>query len=96
MSQALTFAVTWDPFLRGIIVVLIGFAVARANIVFPALTVPEFDALAHSFSGSPRLTFEYFPSLMEWGVMFGVTGFVVLAFLIGSDRLPAQAEEVVR
>lgn len=69
---------------------LLGFAVARANVVIPALTIPEIDALATAFSGSPRLQFTYFPSLMEWGMTLGITGLVTLAFLIGSDRLPLR------
>ena len=68
------------------VLVLIGFAIARANIVFPALTVPELDALTTAFSG-PHLQFDYFPSLMEWAVTIGISGLAVLAFLIGTDRL---------
>ncbi len=68
------------------LLVLIGFAAARANIVFPALTVPELEALITAFSG-PHLTFEYFPTLMEWAVTSGSVGLAVLAFLIGADRL---------
>ena len=75
------------------ILVLLGYAVARANIVFPALTVPEIEALATAFSG-PHLTFDYFPSLMEWAVTFGITGLATLAFLIGNERLPLRKEEV--
>jgi len=66
--------------------VLLGFVVARANIVFPALTVPELEGLATAFTG-PHLHFDYFPSLMEWSVVLGVVGASVLAFLIGNDRL---------
>jgi molybdopterin-containing oxidoreductase family membrane subunit len=73
--------------------VLVGFAVARANIIFPALTIPELDALTRAFSG-PRLQFAYFPSLMEWAVTTGIVGLVVLAFLIGTDRLPLRGKEV--
>ena len=72
--------------------VLAGFAVARANIVFPALTVPELEALTTSFTG-PHLTFDYFPSLMEWAVTLGIVGLAILAFLIGSDRLPLSGEQ---
>jgi molybdopterin-containing oxidoreductase family membrane subunit len=75
------------------VLVLVGFAVARANIVFPALTVPELEALTRAFTG-PRLQFEYFPSLMEWSVTIGIVGLVVLAFLVGTDRLPLQSQEV--
>jgi molybdopterin-containing oxidoreductase family membrane subunit len=75
------------------VLVLLGFAVARANIVFPALTVPEIQALTTAFSG-PHLTFDYFPSMMEWAVTLGIVGLAVLAFLIGDDRLPLHSEEV--
>lgn len=75
------------------VLVLLGFAVARANIVFPALTVPELEALTRAFTG-PRLQFEYFPSAMEWSVTIGIVGLVVLAFLLGTDRLPLRAKEV--
>ncbi|MDD5468039.1 MAG: polysulfide reductase NrfD [Anaerolineales bacterium] len=75
------------------VLVLFGFAVARANIVFPALTVPEIQALTTAFSG-PHLTFDYFPSLMEWAVTLGIVGLAVLAFLIGADRLPLRSKEV--
>jgi protein NrfD len=76
------------------VLVLIGFAVARCNIVFPALAVPELEALNTAFSG-PHLSFEYFPSAMEWAVTLGATGLAVLAFLIGSERLPLHGKEAV-
>lgn len=69
------------------ILVLVGFASARANIVFPALTVPELGGLAEAFSG-PHLGFEYFPSLTEWSVTIGIVGLATVAFLVGFDRLP--------
>lgn len=75
------------------VLVLIGFGAARANIVLPALTVPELDALTTAFSG-PHLTFDYFPTLMEWAVTVGSTGLAALAFLIGSDYLALHSKEV--
>jgi molybdopterin-containing oxidoreductase family membrane subunit len=75
------------------VLVLVGFAAARANIVFPALTVPELEALTTAFSGT-HLTFEYFPSFMEWAVMLGASGLAVIAFLIGNERLPLRSREV--
>ncbi len=69
------------------VLVLIGFAVARANIVFPALTVPELEALRTAFTG-PHLSYDYFPSLVEWAVTFGIIGGATLVFLLGTDRLP--------
>jgi molybdopterin-containing oxidoreductase family membrane subunit len=69
------------------IVILIGFGAARANIVFPALSIPELEGMAEAFSG-PHLNFDYFPSLMEWSLTIGVVGLATLAYLIGIDRLP--------
>jgi molybdopterin-containing oxidoreductase family membrane subunit len=73
------------------VLLLIGYAVARALIIFPALAIPEIEALTNAFGGL-HLTFEYFPSLMEWAVTLGTIGLASLAFLIGSDRLPLYAQ----
>jgi protein NrfD len=66
--------------------VLLGFAAARANIIFPALAIPEIDALVTAFTG-PHLSYDYFPTAMEWAVTIGVTGMAVIVFLVGSDKL---------
>ena len=68
------------------LLVLVGFGVARANIVFPALSVPELEGLSTAFQG-PHLNFNYLPSLMEWSVVLGVVGLATLAYLFGADRL---------
>ncbi len=73
--------------------VLLGFAAARANIVFPALGVPELPQLIGAFH-SIRLQFSYFPSLMEWAVSVGISGLAGLIFLIGYDRLPLTPAHV--
>ncbi len=78
--------------------VLLGFTAARANIVFPALTVPELEELRWAFSG-PHLTFDYFPSLMEWAVTLGIVGGATIVFLLGLERLPifsGQPKEVTQ
>ena len=75
------------------VLVLVGYAVARALIVFPALTIPEIGALAEAFSG-PHLTFDYFPSLVEWAVTLGTIGLATLGYLLGSDYLPLYAPSV--
>ncbi|MBM4425177.1 MAG: polysulfide reductase [Chloroflexi bacterium] len=67
--------------------ILLGFAVARANIVFPALAIPELEGLVAAFTG-PHLNINYFPSLLEWSVTFGVVGLATLAYILGLDRLP--------
>ncbi len=73
------------------ILVLVGFAVARANIVFPALTIPELEELVTAFTDD-HLQFTYFPSLVEWAVTVGTVGLATLAFLIGSERLHLFSE----
>jgi len=76
--------------------VLLGFAVARANIVFPALTIEELGGLATAFSG-PHLSFEYFPSLLEWSIIAGVSGGAALVILFGLERwffnLPKEVQQ---
>jgi molybdopterin-containing oxidoreductase family membrane subunit len=67
--------------------VLVGFIAARVNIVLPALIVPEITLLGEAFQ-DPRLTFYYFPSLAEWALSIGITGFAILLFLLGLERLP--------
>jgi len=61
--------------------VLLGFAVARANIIFPAMTVPEFDALRLAYTG-PGLTYQYFPTTEEWLLAMWLVGAAGLAFLV--------------
>ena len=77
--------------------VLIGLAVGRTSIIFPALAFPEFEGLVDAFTG-PHLTLEYTPSLMEWSVTIGIVGLSTLAWLIGTDRLPlfARTQETAR
>lgn len=69
------------------VVVLVGLAVGRTAIIFPALAIPELEGLGDAFTG-PHLGFDYAPSLMEWSVTLGVVGLSALAYLVGSDRLP--------
>ncbi|HKZ91497.1 MAG TPA: NrfD/PsrC family molybdoenzyme membrane anchor subunit [Candidatus Limnocylindrales bacterium] len=67
--------------------VLVGLAVGRTSIIFPALAFPEFEGLVEAFTG-PHLGLDYTPSLMEWSVTVGVLGMATLAYLVGMDRLP--------
>jgi protein NrfD len=69
------------------VLVLIGLAVGRTAIIFPAMAIPELDGLAEAFTG-PHLGYDYVPSLMEWSVAAGVVGLSTLAYLVGTDRLP--------
>lgn len=77
--------------------VLVGFAVARATILFPALTVPEFEELRMAYTG-PGLNFTYFPTLTEWLLTLWTLAGGLLAFLVGYRFLlqrssPASAAE---
>ena len=67
--------------------VLVGLAVGRTAIIFPALAIPDLEGLGEAFTG-PHLGFDYAPSLMEWSVTLGVVGLSALAYLVGTDRLP--------
>jgi len=69
------------------VLVLISFAVARSNIIFPALAIPELEGLTEAFHG-PHLNIDYAPSVMELSVVSGVVGLATLAYLIGVDALP--------
>ncbi|MBI5298497.1 MAG: polysulfide reductase NrfD [Chloroflexi bacterium] len=68
------------------VMVLIGFAAARANIVFPAMSVEMLDGLPNAFFG-PHLNIRYFPSSLEWSVTLGVIGAAILAFVLGAEFL---------
>ena len=71
------------------LIIVLGFSVARMNLVFPAMAVPELEGLLTAFY-DPRLTFSYVPSLMEWGLTIGIIGFAGLLFLIGYDKLKLE------
>lgn len=73
------------------IMLLVGYAVARALIIFPALSIPEIDALAEAFTG-PHLSFAYFPSPMEWAVTLGTIGLATLGYLLGNKYLPLYTQ----
>jgi protein NrfD len=78
-----------SPFTIGLagVFVLVGLAVGRTAIIFPALAIPDLEGLAEAFQG-PHLGYDYAPSLMEWSVAVGVVGLATIAYLLGSDRLP--------
>ena len=68
------------------VLVLVGFAAARANIVFPAMSVEMLDGLPAAFFG-PHLNISYLPSNLEWSVTVGVLGAAILAFVVGAELL---------
>jgi protein NrfD len=74
------------------VLVLVGMAVARGNIIFPAMTIPELKGMEAAFTG-PHLGYDYFPSAVEWSVTVGVIGGSILAFLLGSRWLRIHNQE---
>jgi molybdopterin-containing oxidoreductase family membrane subunit len=67
--------------------IAISFLSVRLNIVIPALAVEEIEGLKHAFTG-PGLTFEYFPTVMEWLFFLWTVSVAGLLFLIGYSLLP--------
>ena len=56
----------------------------KLNLVIPALVVPEFEALKMAFTGT-GLTFNYFPTTMEWLLTVWIVSVAGLVFLL-ADR----------
>ncbi|MBI5288742.1 MAG: polysulfide reductase NrfD, partial [Chloroflexi bacterium] len=63
------------------------FIAVRLNIVIPGLVVPQLEGIDEAFVDG-RLTFEYFPSTMEWLVLLFVVSAGVAMFYAGSKLLP--------
>jgi Ni/Fe-hydrogenase subunit HybB-like protein len=72
--------------------VLLGFVVARANIVFPAQSVSALEGLSEAFQ-EVRLDLSYFPSGPEWALAIGVSGLAGLIFLLAYDGLALLGAE---
>jgi molybdopterin-containing oxidoreductase family membrane subunit len=72
--------------------VLLGFVVARANIVFPAQSVSTLEGLADAFQ-EVRLDLSYFPSGPEWALAIGMSGLAGLIFLLAYDGLALLGAE---
>jgi protein NrfD len=71
------------------------FISVRLNIIIPGLAYPELQGLERAYVGS-RLSFQYFPSLMEWQVSMFVAAMGVALFALGLRFLPivtAHGEE---
>jgi molybdopterin-containing oxidoreductase family membrane subunit len=74
------------------VLVLVGYAVARLNIIIPALAFPELRGLDLAYR-EPRLTFTYFPSLEEWQVLAFALSVALALFCAGWHYLPLMARE---
>lgn len=69
------------------ILIAITFIAVRLNIVIPALAIPELEGLKHAFTG-PGLSFNYFPSVMEWLLFIFTISIAALIFMLGKSLLP--------
>ncbi|OGN85784.1 MAG: hypothetical protein A2X23_04365, partial [Chloroflexi bacterium GWC2_73_18] len=67
--------------------VVVGFIGVRLNIVIPGLSAEEIAGLTRAVD-DPRVTSEYFPSLSEWLMSFGVGGLGLTLFGLGEVFLP--------
>ncbi len=72
--------------------IAITFISVRLNIVIPGLAVPELEGLEYAFTG-PGLHFHYFPSLMEWLLLFWTVSLAAAIFLLGKTYLPIIDDE---
>jgi len=63
------------------------FIAVRLNVVIPGLVTPQLEGLETAYLDS-RLTFTYFPSLMEWLVVVFVGALMVGLFYAGYRLLP--------
>lgn len=68
------------------LLIAIGYAGTKQNLVLPGLAIPDFRALPQAFV-HPRLTVTYFPSATEWYLAIGVIGAAALAFVLAIESL---------
>ena len=72
--------------LAGLLIAL-GYAGSKQNLVLPGLAIPEFRTLPEAFV-HPRLTVAYFPSVTEWYLAIGIVAAAALAFVLAIEVLP--------
>lgn len=76
--------------LAGLLVVLSYLAV-RLNIVIPGQITPELKGLEMAYV-DPRLTFSYYPSLFEWGILLFCAAVAIGLLWLGYRFLPLTAD----
>jgi len=78
-----------DP--RAVIVasaaVVIGFVGVRLNIVIPGLSPEEINGLTEAIA-DPRISSDYFPTMWEWLLSFGIVAIGLVIFGLGEIFLP--------
>jgi molybdopterin-containing oxidoreductase family membrane subunit len=67
--------------------VVVGFIAVRLNIVIPAQSTEEIFGLARAVD-DPRYRTDYFPSVFEWLVTFGIGGLGFILIGLGEVFLP--------
>jgi molybdopterin-containing oxidoreductase family membrane subunit len=73
------------------LLIAVGFFSVRWNIVVPGLATEEIRGITTAYD-SVRLTANYFPSITEWLVLFGIIGLGLLLFGLGEKFLPREKE----
>jgi protein NrfD len=68
------------------------FIAVRLNVVIPGLVTPQLEGLETAYVDS-RLSFSYFPSMMEWLVVVFVGALMVSLFYAGYRLLPLISTE---
>jgi len=67
--------------------VVIGFIGVRLNIVIPGMSAEEIAGLSRAVD-DPRYRTDYFPSVFEWLITFGIGGLGLILFGLGEIFLP--------
>ncbi|HEV8488709.1 MAG TPA: NrfD/PsrC family molybdoenzyme membrane anchor subunit [Candidatus Limnocylindrales bacterium] len=67
--------------------VVIGFIGVRLNIVIPGMSAEEITGLSRAVD-DPRYRTDYFPSVFEWLITFGIGGLGLVLFGLGEIFLP--------
>jgi len=71
--------------------IVVGFVVVRINAVLPAFVAPQLEGLQFAFVDS-RLSYDYFPSAIEWLVAIFIGAIVLGLFYLGYRLLPLVSE----
>jgi molybdopterin-containing oxidoreductase family membrane subunit len=72
--------------------IVLGFVGNRLNVVIPGFVVPQLEGLDKAFIDS-RLSYHYFPSVMEWLVVVFVGAVAVGIFYAGYRLLPLVTDK---
>jgi molybdopterin-containing oxidoreductase family membrane subunit len=67
--------------------VVVGFIGVRLNIVIPGMSAEEIAGLSRAVD-DPRYQTDYFPSVFEWLITFGIGGLGLILFGLGEVFLP--------